>query len=247
MTEAEWQQSTDTYDLLSALRARKSAWPWTTRKARLFACGCCRRAWPVLTEPTQRAAIELAERAADKQLRPGDLAPAWKAAAPILLGVDPSSFRTGGWSRGSKGNWDFTVQFAPQGEMLCNPAGWAATPKPWGAPCFAANDVRALLHFRVGADAARQEQPAQCALLREVVGPARPLPSIDPTWLAWNGNTIPKLAQAIYEERRFADLPILADALEEAGCDHADILAHCRSGGAHVRGCWVVDLLLGKA
>jgi hypothetical protein len=43
--------------------------------------------------------------------------------------------------------------------------------------------------------------------------------------------------QAIYEERRFADLPILADALEEAGCDHADVLARCRSGGEHVIGC----------
>ena len=48
------------------------------------------------------------------------------------------------------------------------------------------------------------------------------------------------------EERRFEDLPILADALEEAGCDDEDILGHCRSDGEHVRGCWAVDLLLGK-
>ena len=54
------------------------------------------------------------------------------------------------------------------------------------------------------------------------------------------------LAQAIYEERRFGDLPVLADALEEAGCTDADILSHCRGPGPHVRGCWVVDLLLGK-
>jgi hypothetical protein len=54
-------------------------------------------------------------------------------------------------------------------------------------------------------------------------------------------------AQLIYEERRFADLPSLADAIEEAGCDNADVLAHCRAGSEHVRGCWVVDLLLGKA
>jgi hypothetical protein len=63
-----------------------------------------------------------------------------------------------------------------------------------------------------------------------------------------------RLAQAAYEERQMpagtldnTRLAVLADALEEAGCDNADILAHCRSGGEHVRGCWVVDLILGKS
>jgi hypothetical protein len=54
------------------------------------------------------------------------------------------------------------------------------------------------------------------------------------------------LAQGIYEERAFDDLPVLADALEEAGCDQPDLLAHLRGPGPHVRGCWAVDLLLGK-
>jgi hypothetical protein len=54
------------------------------------------------------------------------------------------------------------------------------------------------------------------------------------------------MAQAIYNDRRFSDLPILADALEEAGCTDPDILTHCRGPGPHVRGCWVIDLLLGK-
>jgi hypothetical protein len=55
------------------------------------------------------------------------------------------------------------------------------------------------------------------------------------------------LARVIYEERRFEDLPILADALEEAGCINHTILAHLRSPGPHARGCWPVDLLLKKA
>ena len=77
----------------------------------------------------------------------------------------------------------------------------------------------------------------------------QPLPSCDrhPSWLSWNDGTIPKLAQAIYDDRAFDRLPILADALEEAGCDNADILNHCRQPGEHVRGCWVVDLLLNKS
>jgi hypothetical protein len=51
------------------------------------------------------------------------------------------------------------------------------------------------------------------------------------------------MAQAIYDERRFGDLPILADALEDAGCNDARILSHCRDEQEHVRGCWVLDLV----
>jgi hypothetical protein len=61
--------------------------------------------------------------------------------------------------------------------------------------------------------------------------------------LAWNGGTVPRLARTIYRERCFEDLPVLADALEEAGCDDDGILAHCRRPRPHVRGCWVVDLV----
>jgi hypothetical protein len=97
------------------------------------------------------------------------------------------------------------------------------------------------------------EQAGQCALLRCIFGnPFRPV-TVNPAWLAWNGGTVFKLAQAAYENR---DLPsghldtsrlsILADALEEAGCSDADLLAHLRGPGPHCRGCWAVDLILGK-
>ena len=90
------------------------------------------------------------------------------------------------------------------------------------------------------------EATAQTELIRDIVGnPFRPV-RLKPEWLAWNDETAPKIAQAIYEERAFDRLPILADALEDAGCDNADLLAHCREPGEHVRGCWVIDLLLGK-
>ena len=70
---------------------------------------------------------------------------------------------------------------------------------------------------------------------------------LDPSWLAWNDGAIRKMAQAIYDARAFDRLPLLADALEDAGCTDAAILSHCREPGEHVRGCWVVDLLLGKS
>jgi hypothetical protein len=66
---------------------------------------------------------------------------------------------------------------------------------------------------------------------------------LNPEWATCN---VVGLGKAIYDERAFDRMPILADALEDAGCTNADILDHCHAGGAHVRGCWVVDLVLGR-
>jgi hypothetical protein len=70
---------------------------------------------------------------------------------------------------------------------------------------------------------------------------------IDDSWLSWNDGAVPKLARAISENQRWDELPILADALQEAGCTDQEILSHCRQADGHVRGCWVVDLLLDRA
>ncbi|MDB5307637.1 MAG: hypothetical protein JWO38_1839 [Gemmataceae bacterium] len=87
------------------------------------------------------------------------------------------------------------------------------------------------------------EQEWQSRLLRDVTGnPFRPV-TLDPSWLT---PTVTALTRQMYESRDFAAMPILADALQDAGCDNMDILGHCRNEGAHLRGCWVVDLVLGK-
>jgi hypothetical protein len=80
--------------------------------------------------------------------------------------------------------------------------------------------------------------------VRDVFGnPFRPVKP-GASWLQWHDRIVPKMAQAIYDDSAFDRLPILADALEEAGCtDHA-VLDHCRQPGEHARGCWVIDLLL---
>jgi hypothetical protein len=88
------------------------------------------------------------------------------------------------------------------------------------------------------------EQTAQTALLRDVFGnPFHPI-AADSSWLPSN---VILLAQGIYEDRAFDHMPVLADVLEEAGCTEGTILSHCRGAGPHVRGCWVVDLIVGKA
>jgi hypothetical protein len=80
-------------------------------------------------------------------------------------------------------------------------------------------------------------------ILRDIVGnPFRPV-NLDPSWLT---STVVDLANAIYEEDAFDRLPVLAGALQEAGCNSEEMIAHCRSEGPHVRGCWLIDLLLGK-
>jgi hypothetical protein len=92
------------------------------------------------------------------------------------------------------------------------------------------------------------ERTAQADLLRDIFGP---LPfhtvALNPDWFDWNDSTIMKLAQPIYDDRAFDRLPILADALEEAGCDNAELLSHLRGPGPHVRGCWALDHILGRS
>jgi hypothetical protein len=103
--------------------------------------------------------------------------------------------------------------------------------------------------------AVREEGAVACTFIRDIFGPLpfRQSPPLPPAVLAWNDRTIPRLAQAIYEEPQLpagaldtARLAILADALLDAGCDDDELIAHCRSAGPHVRGCWAVDLILGK-
>jgi hypothetical protein len=93
------------------------------------------------------------------------------------------------------------------------------------------------------AEAGRAEEVEQARLLRDIFGnPFRPI-TLDLSFLT---PTVVQLAQAIYDNRAFNRLPELADTLHDAGCDNEEILNHCRGQGPHVRGCWVVDLILGK-
>jgi hypothetical protein len=94
--------------------------------------------------------------------------------------------------------------------------------------------------------AARHRSHAElCDLVREVVGdPFRP-PECDPAWLRWHDGCVEKMVRTIYRGQRFAELPILGDALEDAGCDNTVLLGHCRQARNHTRGCWVIDALRG--
>jgi hypothetical protein len=100
----------------------------------------------------------------------------------------------------------------------------------------------------------RQNRPC-CELVRDIFGrfPSRPLPTLPVSVLTWRDSLVVNLAKAAYDNRLLpsghldpARLAVLADALEDASCQEPQILEHLRGEGPHVRGCWVVDLLLGK-
>jgi hypothetical protein len=188
------------------------------RKLRLFAVGCCRRA----SEMASFGVVSLAECAADGLATDDELANARSEAErgfELALG-------------------QFSYVPPPQHLHADGAAVAVTSSSAWEAAEASAAELAAL----VGGG----EPAAQAILLRDLFGNPFRSVAIDPAWLSWSDGTVTKLAQAIYDNRTFDQLPILADALEEAGCDNADILTHCREPGEHVRGCWVVDLLLGK-
>jgi hypothetical protein len=119
---------------------------------------------------------------------------------------------------------------------------WHQARKDYPYPGFVVDDMLAAAELLGQRDVAER---FIVRLLHDIFGP---LPfrdvAIAPEWLT---STVTALARGIYDEKAFERMPILADALQDAGCDNDEILNHCRAAGwEHVRGCWVVDLLLGK-
>jgi len=117
--------------------------------------------------------------------------------------------------------------------------GWLAS-KP-----KAAEGADQAIHFGTTLSSSQDtERTAQSSLFRDIFpNPFQPV-AFDPAWFT---STVVAIAHGTYDSRDFSPMPILADALQDAGCDNADILTHCRGDGPHVRGCWVIDAILGKA
>jgi hypothetical protein len=99
-------------------------------------------------------------------------------------------------------------------------------------------------HMSRRADRERDEESAQCRLYRDVYGYPFEVVTFE---RAWRTSTVLGLCRQMYDTHDFSGMPVLADALQDAGCDHDEILGHCREPGEHARGCWVVDLALGKS
>ena len=244
MTEQEWDGCNDPEAMLEFLE-----WNASDRKLRLLACACCRHLLgQVSVDSWGRKAVDVAELFADGKASPQDLqdaaAAATSGATAGLAGASQSAGLACGSAASPKGG-SHAVYYAL--------AMTGSAVREYAAVIVPAGDDHPP--FVVGGEEAlTKERWVQAALVRDLLGnPFRPV-AVDPAWLAWHGGAVKSLAEAVYEERELpsghldaARLAVLADMLEEAGCNDARLLGHLRGPGPHVRGCWVVDLLLGKS
>jgi hypothetical protein len=250
MTEAEWLACTDPAPMLDYLRRKAS-----DRKLRLFAVACCRRIWHLLVAEVEiwhkdeaafwqrcQDAVLLAERFADGEATTDELVAVTAYPRPALYDADAAMFtaevRLDPLLVSSEAAEAAGQEAAGRVYARFFPDGYAPTPDH-AALMAEMTEQQEQEYARVIA----VEQSSQCGLLRDVFGNAfRPI-ATDPGWLPPH---VVGLARGIYDDRAFNQMMELADALEEAGCQDEGILAHCRGTGPHVRGCWVVDLILGK-
>jgi hypothetical protein len=228
MTETEWLVCEDPKLMLDFLKGKAS-----DRKMRLLSCACCRRFWHLLSDERSRQAVDVAERLADGLVNKNAWLAALREAAHAYQAARAAS---------------------PPGPNTADTPGAA---RRW-ATVLARRTLRTNLEVVTWlpyilsyiSQSCAEQLRRECDLLRDIINPFRPV-TLDP---AWQTPTVTSLATAAYEERALpsgelepARLAVLADALEEAGCREQSALDHLRGPGPHVRGCWPLDLILGKA
>jgi hypothetical protein len=241
VTEAEWLACTDPQPMLESLRGKAG-----DRKLRLFACGCCRR---IVSLQPMPFVLDIAERFTDGLTDEDELGAARRAAQRVFPRppnqVASQVPRLTGWQ----------VMAGLSAQHAISPDAARAAPEAARAAATALREQGIAQGHSASEQRAvgETERAAQADLLREIIGnPWRPA-CIPAPALAWNDGTVRRLAEAVYAEPQMpagtlnnTRLAVLADALEDAGCAEAEFLGHLRGPGPHVRGCWALDLLLGK-
>jgi hypothetical protein len=243
MTEAEWLACDEPRRMLDHLRGQAG-----DRGLWLFVAAVCGRGSSFFPAEINRTVVAIAEALAEHTTLPGDVAAAHEAAlrwkerfvaeqdferAASMRDLQDTLLRLGVGGGGrhalSAARW---AQALPGLSTLWR--GWEdarrAAPWPTDPECSEARPG----HRRF-----------QAALLRDLFHPFGPV-TLAPGWLTADSGAARNLAAAIYAERAFERLPILADALEDAGCADPDLIGHLRGPGPHVLGCWALDLVLGK-
>lgn len=223
MTEKEWLTCNGPKKMFQFIKPKASP-----RQLRLLACGCCRHFWHLYPDERSRRAVEVAEQYADGLATEEVTFSAWEAAYDVKRerwGGDEAILQD--WAEGSP-------SYDPFEDDCTKAAGIFGKGETENASLIVTNAPHA-------------KRVVLANLLRDIFGnPFRPQPTIKHSWLIWQSGTVKTMAQAIYDDNQFADMPMLADALEEAGCSNTDILNHLRGPAPHCRGCWALDLVLGK-
>ena len=234
MIPPDWKEGVRVHDLIRSLKGLPGP-----RRTRLLAVAFCDRIAHLLPDDAHREKIEIARRFADKKARRTEMEEAREAirlafdgrnrsddlhvcaALRALLGILHPASRS----------YAFLVAYNAAEAVADTPP----SDPPYASTVGGSNPL-----------AVAAESMAQLKLLRDVLDRPDDISSADVVdWLGWHSGLVPKMARGIYDDRAFDRMPVLGDALEDAGCTNEDILSHCRGPGPHTRGCWVVDLLLG--
>jgi hypothetical protein len=269
MTEADWWAATNPETLIDWLFFDARA---ADRKLRLFSVTCCERVRHLITDPRILTALDLTEAFADERTDAATLAAAaaigwrkfyvervWPSRA--VENAENVCLHAAGPSVRDRNRDEYERDDnVPDAGTVSH---WVVRSIGLDHPSDECLDPRAELDRRVrlfrdifgsstvtdhpskGYLAAKAELARHVRLLHDIFGP---LPFRDvPLNSDWLTSTVLALARGIYGEKAFDRMPILADALQDAGCDNDEMLSHCRrEGWEHVRGCWVLDLLLGR-
>jgi hypothetical protein len=241
VTEAEWLASNEAEYLIRhiTMSSRAARTKAGRRKLRLYACACCRLIWDMIPDDDSRRALEVNEQFADGLV---------DRAAFQAISVTSARAAQRRWQVA----WN-TCRVAPGHPSTVRWRAARAVELACEGSIIGAQVAGPIIAQDVSRRGASQEKRMQAVLVRDLYGnPFRP-PPLDRRLREWNGGVITGLAEEAYEARELpggtldaARLAVLADALEDAGCADAALLGHLRGPGPHVRGCWAVDLLLGK-
>jgi hypothetical protein len=223
MTENEWLTCNDPRPMLTFLQGKAS-----DRKLRLFGCACCRRIWRLIQHEACRNAIEVAERCADG-----------------LVSLNECQVKGDAASEVGANSREFLIV------VISNAVSWAASTRPreWNSDDWSLSNAveYAAYHAALVYEDSSVEKAQQSSLIRDIFGnPFQSFTPLEFAVLAWNNRTVIRIAEGISSERAFDRMPILHDALLDAGCNHEALLSHCRNPEDHVRGCWALDLILAK-
>jgi hypothetical protein len=240
MTEQEWLAGKDAETLFLAIRTEKSTFrtgkqewasvrrfPVSERKLRLYCCACCQRVRDLIPSDQVRALLTVEERWAEGRASEEEVREATEVARQALRDMSGGQgMMLWDMSAGQLATHAVAGIFLTEGMGVSHSGAWALW-KAGAIESWQGGDYIKLLHDIVG-------------------NPFRPSPPLPAAVLAWNDATVPRIAEAIYGEYAFGRLPVLADALLDAGCEDEELIGHCRSDLPHVRGCWAIDLILGK-
>jgi hypothetical protein len=233
MTNDEWESCADPRRLLDCVGHRA-----TDRQLRLFAVACCRRIWLLLTDERCRRAVETAERFADGLAGADELESAHRTAKAAQESGCPGApvNATASTLEPCRGRFGYDAEHPVMIDVR-EAASRAASQWANSRPGNGGAEWTEIL---------RAERLAQCNLLRDIFGNLHFDAGLGPCWFPHQDVAVASLARDIYQGGDFSRLPLLADSLEQGGCDTREILDHCCGSALHVRGCWVVDLVLGN-